>query len=73
MTTEYYTLSAIIEQVAHSGKAIRILDGGNDIWLPLSLIQVDKHPVDEANIDAKAGELVDITMPEWLALKKGLI
>ena len=71
MPNEYYTMSAIIEQVSHSGKAIRILDGGNDIWLPLSLIQVNKQQVDD--LDAKAGELVDITMPEWLAIKKGFI
>ena len=71
MSNEYYTMSAIIEQLAPSGKAIRILDGGNDIWLPLSWIQIDGQSVDDASVPI--GEVVEIAMPEWLALKKDLI
>ena len=71
MSNEYYTMSAIIEQLAPSGKAVRILDGGNDVWLPLSWIQVDGQSVDDASVPI--GEVVEITMPEWLALKKDLI
>jgi hypothetical protein len=44
-------------------------DGDRDkaVWLPKSQIQVDRE------YRRPEGRLIDIEMPEWLALKKGLI
>lgn len=54
------------------GKAIRVTDGTLDdkgkvrtYWLPVSQIEYDGDP--------SVGDVIEITMPEWLALKKGLI
>jgi len=43
--------------------AILAFDGANEIWLPKSLIEITpvKHPD------------VEITLPEWLAIDKGII
>lgn len=48
-------------------KAILVSDDGdrdNAVWLPVS--QITMRPVGD-------GEIVVVTMPEWLALDKGLI
>lgn len=43
---------------ARTEKAIQFYDGNQTVWLPLSQIEIDGSTV---------------TMPEWLALEKGLI
>jgi len=43
-------------------------DGTNAIWLPKSQIECD---VDLDNADV--GDTIEVTLPEWLALDKGLI
>ena len=63
MSDETYTTSFMIEHV--TDKAILVKEAGNDIWLPLSMIEIEGELL--------TGELVVVTMPEWLALKKDLI
>ena len=46
-------------------KAIRFYDGTRRVWLPRSQIQIEPHE--------DGGRLSVVTMPEWLALEKGLI
>jgi len=51
---------------AMTERAIRVSetgDAGRAVWLPLSECEVVKRP----------GGTVMVTMPEWLALQKGLI
>lgn len=43
-----------------TAQAVLINDGDNDIWLPFSQVEVDRT----ANM---------VSMPEWLAIEKGLI
>lgn len=40
-------------------------DDGIEIMLPVSKI--------EYNIDAERGDIIEVEMPEWLALDRGLI
>ena len=63
MADETYTTKFIIEHV--TDKAILVKNMGNDVWLPLSQIEVEGELITD--------ELVEVTMPEWLALKKDLI
>jgi hypothetical protein len=48
------------EYVTDTGKASLFVIDGEEVWLPSATIEVD--------IDSKT-----ITMPRWLAYKKGLI
>lgn len=41
-------------------------DDKNGIWLPLSRVEYDPS-------DARAGTIILLTLPEWLALNEGLI
>lgn len=45
-------------------KAVLFHDGTREAWLPKSLIEITP---------AERGSMVDIVLPEWLALDKGLI
>ena len=44
---------------ATTGKAIQFFDGDTTVWLPLSQIEVNDDGT--------------VTMPEWLAIEKGLV
>ena len=47
-------------------KAVLVSDDGekqNAVWLPLSQIEIEKQ----------RGDVVIVTMPEWLAIEKGLV
>lgn len=46
-----------------SDKAFLIHDGRREAWLPKSQVE----------IEYRVGHLTIVTMPEWLALEKGLI
>ena len=48
---------------AETEKALLFNDGARSVWLPRSQIEIS---------EADNG-LVEVTMPEWLALEKGLI
>ena len=45
--------------------AVLVGDGGKEVWLPKSQI--------EENVDGEEDECLTLTLPEWLALKSGLI
>jgi hypothetical protein len=66
MATEVIDLTLHLH--AETEKAIFISNTGNRInavWLPLSQVEVEKHPV--------YAETVEIVCPVWLAKDKGLI
>lgn len=44
-------------------RAVLFFDGDKEVWLPKSLIEIER----------KERGLFEITLPEWLALEKGLI
>ena len=46
-------------------KAILVDEGKEKIWLPKSQVEIDEH-------DEKTGAAT-LSMPEWLAVDKGLI
>lgn len=51
---------------AMTNRAVRVSDDGDDkkaVWLPLSQVEVVKQP----------RGIAVVTLPEWLALQKGLI
>jgi hypothetical protein len=51
---------------ARTAKAIRVSDDGDDkraVWLPLSQCEVEE----------KSAGIVIVTLPEWLAIDKGLV
>lgn len=51
---------------ARAEKAIKVSDDGDResaVWLPLSQIEIHRT----------VGSTVEITLPEWLAVEKGLI
>ncbi len=51
---------------AKTSKAVLVSDDGDKakaVWLPLSQVEVEE----------KAGGIVIITMPEWLAIQRGLV
>lgn len=57
----------ITVQLHHeTDKAVLVSDDGekdNAVWLPRSMIE----------IDGKKDNILEITLPEWLAMDKGLI
>ena len=56
-----------VEFVRRTDRAILVKDGGDEeLWLPLS-------QVEDFAEDAKPGDALDISLPEWLAKEKGLI
>jgi len=52
-----------VEFLRDSGRAIKVSDGCVEEWLPKSQIEYD----------GEEGDTITITMPNWLALDKGLI
>ena len=51
---------------AETGKAVLVSDDGDKvraIWLPLSQVEIER----------KASGIVVVTMPEWLAIQRGLV
>lgn len=59
-----------IDVVIHAETALAILVSDNDledsaVWLPKSQVDYDER--------AKKGDIITVTLPEWLAIDKGLI
>lgn len=61
-----------VDYVHHTAKAVLINDGeGNEHWVPYSMLE-------ESNTASfyegkKQGESITLSIPEWLAMEKGLI
>ena len=45
-----------------TAKAVLVNDGKRDVWLPLSQVEMERDD-----------EKTFVTMPEWLAIDKGLV
>lgn len=61
-------ISITLHLHAETEKAIRVSDTGNDrdaVWLPLSQVEVEPH--------AHHADTVEMEVPEWLAIQKGLV
>ena len=52
-----------VEFLKDSARAIKVSDGCVEEWLPKSQIKYD----------GEEGDTITVTMPNWLALEKGLI
>ncbi len=52
-----------VEFLRDSGRAVKVSGGNVEEWLPKSQIEYDGEP----------GDTITVTMPNWLALEKGLI
>ena len=55
-----------VEVTARTAKAVLVHTGIKEkaIWLPLSQLEIEETGI---------GEIFTVTLPEWLALEKGLI
>ena len=55
-----------VKVTARTAKAVLVHTGIKEkaIWLPLSQIEIEETGI---------GEIFTVTLPEWLALEKGLI
>jgi len=59
------TISVIFQHATERAICVRETEDGEDIWLPLSQIEVDD--------DADRGEVIDLTAPDWLLEDKGML
>lgn len=57
-------ITVTVDILRRTEKALLISDGDAQAWLPLSQIECEGEPGDTD---------VDIEVPEWLAMEKGLI
>ncbi|MFA7175904.1 MAG: hypothetical protein WC114_01540 [Smithellaceae bacterium] len=64
MTADRKTVEIFVEIKRRTQKAVLVSDGAVEVWLPLSLIDIE--PGNKYN-------QATITLPEWLAKEKGLI
>jgi hypothetical protein len=61
-------IEVTIEILGKTPQALRVTDGVTTDWIPKALIEED------ARLDSyEIGQTYEVTIPEWLALKKGLI
>lgn len=51
-----------------TGRAVEVHDGKRSVWIPRSQLEDD---IDDDEVEE--GQEMTITIPEWLALDKGLI
>lgn len=51
------------QYVGETPKAVRVIIDEKDVWLPKSQVEYER----------RSGNSVEVTMPEWLAEKKGLL
>lgn len=52
-----------VEEIHRTDKAILVRDGDKEVWLPLSVCEINE----------KRNRIVEITLPEYYAQEKGLI
>jgi hypothetical protein len=68
-----------VDFITHTDMAVLVTDGGerDAVWLPKSLISdvdyTDTRPDAEDWDDLVRGDTITVTIPEWLALDRGLI
>lgn len=63
MTAGRSDLVDVSGEIRHeTARAVLFFDGTREAWLPKSLIEIEPK-----------GKLFEVTMPEWLAHKHGLI
>lgn len=60
-----------VQYVTHTPDGILIEDLGQQEWLPRS--QIEEEYQDSFLESLERGEEIDITIPKWLAIEKGLI
>jgi hypothetical protein len=59
-----------VQYVRQTERAVLILDGVKEIWLPKSQVNKDEEP-DYDNLIQ--GDEISLFIPEWLAMDKDLI
>jgi len=67
MTNTYDRVEVAVELVRETDKAYLVHDGDTDMWIPKSQVS----DLEKVTIDGKVH--LAFTIPEWLALEKGLI
>lgn len=56
-------LSVILVHRTDKAVLVKETEDSEPIWLPLSQVEIDGEP----------GDIGEVTLPEWLAVEKGLI
>jgi hypothetical protein len=59
-----------VEIKVSTDKAILVSDGSEEIWVPISQV---KELENVSDLEEAIANLEVITIPEWLAIQKGLI
>ena len=63
MKSTIIDIETIIVHVTDKAVLVKDSDDDDPVWLPLSQIELEGEP----------GEIGTITLPEWLAIERGLI
>jgi hypothetical protein len=58
-----------LEYRHHTEKAILVFDGDTEVWLPLSLCEVNPYNLDTLS----RGQTITVTLRESFAIEKGLV
>ena len=70
MNVQRRTVEINAVQMARTKGAILILDENDkEHWLPLSQVKI----LEEEDVDAGEEPIVKLEIPEWLAIKEGLV
>lgn len=64
MSRQIETITITADILRRTEKAVFIFDGAVQVWLPLSQVECEFEPGETA---------VELEVPEWLAMEKGLI
>lgn len=68
--SEWFTDDLVFDSVVGLVVKFKIMDGDEEEFICLPRSQID---ADVNWFDLSAGEMVQVSMPEWLAKEKGLI
>ena len=70
MNNESDKVEIDVVMVARTNQAILIMDSDDKkYWLPLSQVNI----LEEEDVDAGEEPIVKLEVPEWLAIKEGLV
>lgn len=65
MRSDLADLMVIYQHATERAVCVRETEDGQDVWLPLSEVEVEG--------DTRRGKAVTLTAPEWLLTEKGLL
>jgi hypothetical protein len=64
------TVEIDVDLIHHHNDAMLVSDGDIEVWVPYSLVDEDESTITR---QSKAGESGTVVIPEWKAVKLGLV